>query len=173
MPDMLCSLVELPDIQPFLTKLRRKGLTIRRPNPWDQNALGNFIREHFSEGWAQETSVAFANKPVSCYIALHKGQIVGFGAYECTRRNYFGPTGVAEKHRGKGIGTALLLACLCGLQDLGYAYAIIGGAGPVEFYRKASGAIEIPLREGKGIYGLSEEPRFMKARRKTKSARKR
>ena len=72
-----------------------------------------------------------------------------------------GPTGVAEKMRGRGIGTALLLACLYGLQDLGYTYAIIGGAGPVDFYKNAVGAIDIPIDEGKGIYGLKEEPRLM------------
>jgi GNAT superfamily N-acetyltransferase len=159
-------LVELPDIQPLLAKLRENSITLRRPNPWDQPALRNFIEKHFSVGWANETSVAFANKPISCYVALHDDQIVGFGAYECTRRDYFGPTGVAAPYRKRGIGTALLLACLYGLQDMGYAYAIIGGAGPVEFYRKAVGAMEIPLREGKGIYGLREEPRFMKAERK-------
>jgi predicted N-acetyltransferase YhbS len=45
--------------------------------------------------------------------------------------------------RGKGVGKALLLACMHGLHDEGYAYAIIGGAGPTEFYGKAVGAIPI------------------------------
>ena len=161
MPDMLCSLVRLPPIEPVLASLRNKGITLRRPNPWAQSKLSAFIKKHFSENWAEETSVAFVNKPISCFVALHEDQIVGFGAYECTRRNFFGPTGVDETYRGKGIGKALLLACLCGLQDLGYVYAIIGGAGPVAFYEKAVGAVPITLGNGKGIYPLKEDPRFL------------
>ncbi len=160
MPDMLVSLIKLPPIKPLLEKLRAEGIHIRRPNPWEQTELREFIEKHFSTGWADETSVAFANKPVSCFIATHEDKIVGFAAYECTRRNYFGPTGVAEEYRGRGIGTALLLACLYAMQDMGYVYAIIGGAGPVDFYKKAVGAIVIPFDEGKGIYPLKDEPRF-------------
>ena len=40
---------------------------------------------------------------------------------------------------------------LWGLADLGYAYAIIGAAGPVEFYAKAVGATVIP-DSSPGIY---------------------
>jgi hypothetical protein len=47
-------------------------------------------------------------------------------------------------HRGRGIGGALLIAGLWGLADLGYAYGIIGAAGPVEFYQKTVNAIVIP-----------------------------
>ena len=39
--------------------------------------------------------------------------------------------------------TALLLACLHGLKDLGYGYGIIGSAGPVDFYKKCCGAVVI------------------------------
>ena len=161
MPDMLVSLVHLPPIAPLLEKLRGEGVTVRRPNPWEQAALREFIETHFSKGWVDETSVAFSRQPVTCFVALHGEKIVGFAAYECTRRGYFGPTGVAEDYRGRGIGKALLLACLYGLQDLGYTYAVIGGAGPVGFYRKAVGAIVIPIDEGQGIYGLDEDPKFL------------
>jgi hypothetical protein len=30
------------------------------------------------------------------------------------------------------------------MREAGYAYAIVGGAGPVEFYRKRLDALEIP-----------------------------
>jgi predicted N-acetyltransferase YhbS len=49
-----------------------------------------------------------------------------------------------EAYRGQGLGTVLLLECLRSMKELGYAYAIIGGVGPNEFYAKAVGAIEIP-----------------------------
>jgi predicted N-acetyltransferase YhbS len=59
--------------------------------------------------------------------------------------------GVAGQTQGRGIGTALLLSCLHTMATLGYAYAIIGGVGPTEFYRKVVGAIEI-AGSSPGIY---------------------
>jgi predicted N-acetyltransferase YhbS len=65
--------------------------------------------------------------------------------------------GVAESHRGRDIGRVLTLCSLNAMAQMGYAYAIIGGVGPAEFYTKVAGAREI---EGSspGIYGdrLSE-----------------
>ena len=58
---------------------------------------------------------------------------------------------MAESERGQGIGTALLIASLWGLRELGYVYAVIGGAGPTDFYQRAVGAIVIPDSEP-GIY---------------------
>jgi predicted N-acetyltransferase YhbS len=59
-------------------------------------------------------------------------------------KGYFGPTGVAESARGIGLGKALLFKALEALRDDGYAYGVIGGVGPREFYEKACGAFEIP-----------------------------
>jgi GNAT superfamily N-acetyltransferase len=58
---------------------------------------------------------------------------------------------VIESERGRGIGKALLISALRGLRELGYVYGVIGGAGPVEFYREAVDAIVIPDSEP-GIY---------------------
>lgn len=58
------------------------------------------------------------------------------------------------EYRKRGIGNALLIECLHGLWELGYSYAIIGGAGPVDFYARSVGATVI---EGSvpGIYTAS------------------
>lgn len=143
MADMLVNLLKLPPVDGLNARLAGEGIVIRRAQPWEQSAVRRFVLEHFSENWADEISVAYAAKPVSLYLATQERRPIGFGAYECTRRCYFGPTGVAASCRGKGVGTALLLACLHGLRELGYAYGIIGGVGPAEFYRKAVGAVPI------------------------------
>lgn len=161
MTDMLCSLIRLPAIEPSLHALRQQEITVRRPHPWEQAKLTEFILKHFSRGWADEVSVAFHHQPVTCYIALQGKDIVGFAAYECTRRNYFGPTGVSTDFERRGIGRALLLAALTGLQELGYSYAVIGSVSSVEYYNKTVGAITIPFENGNGIYCLTEEPRFL------------
>lgn len=144
MPDMLVDLLKLPPMEPLISDLRAQGVILRRAHPFEITPAREFIQKHFSSGWADEVTPCYSRQPVSLYLAIRSGKIIGFGAYEATRRNFFGPTGVAESERGAGIGKALLLACLWGLREMGYAYGIIGGAGPVEFYAKAVGATVIP-----------------------------
>jgi predicted N-acetyltransferase YhbS len=151
MPDLLVNLLKLPSLQPVLDQQRGRGITIRRAQPFEITPVRQFIEENFSVAWADEISVGFANKPVSVFIATREGHVVGFAGYECTRKAFFGPTGVAKTEREQGIGKVLLLAALSGLRQLGYVYAIIGGAGPVEFYQAAVGATVIPDSEP-GIY---------------------
>jgi GNAT superfamily N-acetyltransferase len=143
MPDLLVPLLKLPP-RPDEATLRAQGVVLRRANTFELTRVSEFITTHFSQSWADEVGAAFARQPVTCFLTLVDGKIAGFAAYETTRRAFFGPTGVDPAHRGRGLGTALLLASLWGLADLGYAYGIIGAAGPVEFYRKAVGAIVIP-----------------------------
>jgi GNAT superfamily N-acetyltransferase len=144
MADMLVNLLKLPDAAPLIDRLRSDGLIIRRAQPFELTPVREFVTRHFALSWADETSVGFGNKPVSVYLAVRDGAIVGFAAYECTRRAFFGPTGVLESERGRGAGKALLIASLAGLRELGYVYAVIGGVGPAEFYAKAVGATVIP-----------------------------
>lgn len=143
MADMLVRLYDLPAVRPLVDRLAEGGIVIRRAQSFEQSAVGRFCSEHFSEGWADESSVCFANKPISLFIAQAGKRIVGFSAYECTCRDFLGPIGVAEDYRGRGIGAALLLACLHAMKEMGYAYAIIGGAGPKDFYRQVCGATPI------------------------------
>ena len=151
MPDLLVNLLKLPDLQPLLDQSHQNGIVIRRAQPFEITPVRQFIEENFSVAWADEISVGFANKPVTIFIATRGGRVVGFAGYECTRKAFFGPTGVAETERGQGVGKALLMSALWGLRELGYVYGIIGGAGPVEFYQAAVGATIIPASEP-GIY---------------------
>jgi len=151
MPDLLVNLLKLPPLEPLIGELAGAGITIRRAQPFELTSVRSFIQKNFSVGWADEVSVGFASKPVVVFIATMESEIVGFAAYECTRRNFFGPTGVIENAQGRGIGRALLLACLWGLREMGYVYGIIGGAGPIEFYEKAVDAVVVPDSDP-GIY---------------------
>ena len=151
MPDLLVNLLKLPPLEPALLELAEAKIVIRRAQPFEITQVLEFVEREFSVAWADEISVGFANKPVSVFIATSEKEVVGFAAYECTRRSFFGPTGVVENMQGRGAGKALLLACLWGLRELGYVYGIIGGAGPVEFYENAVGAVVIPDSDP-GIY---------------------
>jgi GNAT superfamily N-acetyltransferase len=151
MPDLLVRLYDLPEVLPRIEKLRGEGVTIRVARAYEKQQVVAWVRRHFGDPWAGECDAAFGNRPVSCFIATENGAIAGFACYDSTCRDFFGPAGVADHARGRGIGGALLLSCLHAMAAIGYAYAIIGGAGSVEFYRRAVAAIEI---EGSspGIY---------------------
>lgn len=151
MPDLFVNLFKLPSADALFEALKAQNVVIRRAHPFEITAIRQFIEKHFSTGWADEVVPCYSRQPISLFIALREGNIVGFAAYETTRRNFFGPTGVDEAERGKQIGKALLLACMHGMREMGYVYGIIGGAGPVEFYAKAVGATVIPDSEP-GIY---------------------
>ncbi|MFC1975214.1 GNAT family N-acetyltransferase [Chloroflexota bacterium] len=105
----------------------------------------NWVAERFSPMWVNECDVAFAHVPISCLIAVEAEQreMIGFTCYDAVYRNFFGPIGVDEAYRGRGIGKALLLKCLREMASQGYAYAIIPWVGPKEFYADLVGAIEI------------------------------
>lgn len=52
--------------------------------------------------------------------------------------------GTSITKRTQGIGNALLHYCLNEMKEIGYEYAIIGEAGPIEFYEKSCNAVIIP-----------------------------
>jgi GNAT superfamily N-acetyltransferase len=149
--DMLVKLYDLPDSRDAFARLRESGVEVRRALAPEKHKVIAWVRQHFSEAWASEAEVAFSREPVSCFIAIDHGKIVGFACHDATCPNFFGPTGVAPTTRKKGIGKALLLACLEAMKQQGFGYAIIGGVGPAEFYAKAVGAVAIEGSEP-GIY---------------------
>lgn len=156
MPDMLVRLYDLPDASPYLQRVQTHGIRIRRAEPWDRERLKHFISQTFNPLWAVEAERAFSHWPISAYLATQGPTIVGFAAYECSRRGFFGPTGVLPELRGKGIGAALLLRSLQSMWEMGYAYAIIGGVGPAAFYEKVCGAFTIPGSDT-SVYGTIYE----------------
>jgi predicted N-acetyltransferase YhbS len=133
------------------TKAATVEATIRVALPPEQHIIKAWVQEHFSDYWVSEVTAAMAHQPPGCLIAVIDGALVGFACYDATAKGFFGPTGVAETQRGKGIGQALLFHTLNAMKAQGYAYAVIGAVGPSEFYINATGAIPIP-GDGEDIY---------------------
>jgi Predicted acetyltransferase len=131
-----------------LEELRQRAegveAVIRTALPPEQHIIKDWVRTHFSEYWVSEVSAAMGHQPPGCLIATVDGVLVGFACWDATARGFFGPTGVSEDQRGKGIGLALFYQALAAMKAHGYAYAVIGSAGPVDFYAKAAGAMPIP-----------------------------
>ncbi|MFC4994570.1 GNAT family N-acetyltransferase [Rubritalea tangerina] len=151
MIDMLVNLYELPDSSELYQKLHDQGIILRRANAYERHIVADWVGEHFSPKWVSEVKVAFSRQPITCYIATRNKEILGFACIETTAKGFYGPTGVSDAARGTGIGKALLLRTMEALKESGYVYGIIGGVGPIEFYKKAVGAVEIP-NSTPGIY---------------------
>ena len=151
MTDMLVKLYELPDLAVTMQEMLTQSVTIRPALAPELHIVTAWVRQNFSQYWESEVIKAFSNTPITCYIAIIEGKIAGFACVETTMRGFFGPTGVTENARGKNIGKSLLIYAMHQLKNLGYAYAIIGGTGPQDFYAKHVGATVI---EGSkpGIY---------------------
>ena len=142
MIDMLVRLYDLPDSSELYAKMEERDITIRRARAFERHTVGEFAQS-FSDKWKSEVEVAITRQPCACFIATADKKILGFACYDTTMKGFFGPAGVSESARGQGIGKALLFRALEALWEEGYAYGIIGGVGPREFYEKACGAMEI------------------------------
>ncbi len=151
MPDMLVKLYNIPDLDPIKAHLFAMGITIRRAMSPEKGILMDWITQHFNAQWASESEISFGKHPISCYIAIQDGQILGFACYDATLKGFFGPLGVDEKARGHGLGRALTLYCLHSMRDEGYGYAIIGDVSSEEWYAKIARATVIEDSEP-GIY---------------------
>ncbi|MBD8068771.1 GNAT family N-acetyltransferase [Bacillus sp. PS06] len=120
---------------------------VRRANSEDTRSLIEYVKNNFSTEWSQTISDGFLLNKSSIYLACDANDnIIGFAAFDIykNKKCYFGPMGVSKSNRMKGIGYALLHHCLRDMSEIGYEYAIIGGAGPIEFYEKACNAVVIP-----------------------------
>ena len=150
MQDMLVRLYDLPSLEDALEAASGQGVTIRPALTIEKPQVVEWMQSHFPV-WVAEAEAAFCRSPVSCFLAVRGRELLGFACYDATCRNFFGPTGVLEQERGRGLGRALLLAVLHAQRGQGYAYSIIGGVGPAEFYSKTVGAV---LIEGStpGVY---------------------
>ncbi len=162
MADMLVRLYSLPPITPLQEKLQSDGIILRRAHPSETGIIVHWVRQHFHEKWAEECRGSLENRPVTCFIAtelrpvqapnddlynLPPEKLIGFACYDTIAKGMFGPEGVHPDYQGRKIGKGLLLACMHSMANEGYAYAVIGWAGPTEFYKSAVGATIIDNSE--------------------------
>lgn len=148
MSDMLVKLYELPERE----QEGAKDYRIVRPIAPDKVRVVEWVKEHSGISAAGECDVCFSHTPVSMYIALKDNEIIGYACYDATAPDFFGPTRVLDSEQRKGVGKALLLACLEAMRDEGYAYAVIGGVSDARpFYEKCVNAVVIE-NSSPGIY---------------------
>ena len=144
MTDLIVKLYDQPDPAITIAKMAGAGIVVRRAMASEKYRVLGWVDARFGDGWAAECDIAFSRQPIACIVAVIDGNIVGFACYDATNLNFFGPIGVDPGRRRKGVGQAVLQLGLQSMANAGYAYAIIGGAGPVAFFQACAGAIPIP-----------------------------
>ncbi|HEX8679277.1 MAG TPA: GNAT family N-acetyltransferase [Chthoniobacterales bacterium] len=139
MPDLLVRLYNLP-------AEADAALGVRRAFSAERDLICAWVAENFNRSWASECAGCFTGGRPTCFVAVEDAQLAGFACYDTTARGIFGPIGVGEAARKRGLGRALLSATLRDMAAAGYAYAVIGWAAEdsLAFYQKAVDAIEIP-----------------------------
>jgi phosphoribosylglycinamide formyltransferase-1 len=132
----------------------RAGYALRRVDGPD-DVLAAWIDQHFAPSWW-----SFEAAAGSAWVAERDGALAGFAAFggrglrffwlrrwrERADAGVFGPYGVAQTHRGTGIGEALLTAALCSLRASGHAFALIpavSGEHLIETYVRRTGALVV------------------------------
>jgi hypothetical protein len=75
--DLLVKLYDLPNVEPYLTKLRNEGIVVRRAMSYEKHRVIQWIKDNFSGGWASECDIAFSSQPISCFIATENGNVIG------------------------------------------------------------------------------------------------
>jgi mycothiol synthase len=123
-------------------RARTAGYEVRRARP-DERPLLDAVAREFGGAWPWELERALAYDPPGVHVALIAGEYCAFAAHDGNNRGlgWFGPTGTWPAHRGKGLGEALLLACLVDVATE-HARCEIAWIGPRPFYDKAAGIVE-------------------------------
>lgn len=149
MADMLVNLYDVSPDDELTARLATDGVRIVRALAADSRRVISFIERSAADwpgdprdNWAGECGAALAQQPSTCFIAVQGREVIGFACYDATAKGYFGPTGVAIDHQGRGIGRALLIVTLLAMREAGYGYGIIGWPAPdaIAFYGRAVNA---------------------------------
>ena len=146
MADMIVPLYALDEAETAaaIGALGQRGVVIRRALAAERRPVVAWVASQFGDGWVGEAETAFSRTPTTCLIAIKGQTLLGFACFDVAALGFFGPTGVDPAARGGGIGAGLLKATLSAMRATGYAYAIIGGVGPADFYTRIAGAMPIP-----------------------------
>lgn len=122
-------------------RCRSDGYAVRRAGMSDASTLTDVIGREFSIPWAFEVERALG-KPSGVHVAeTATGELAAFAAHDGNNRGlgWFGPAGTLHAHRKKGLGEALLIACLADVAHAGHERCEVAWIGPRAFYERSAG----------------------------------
>ena len=114
-------------------RLRDEGIEVRVVTTEYLEALVKFLKEYFPGGWYRHAhDLLLHNRKKQLLIAVKGREVVGYcqfwggeGYGWYMPGSHFGPFGVREDMRGKGIGTLLLHRCLEAMKENGIHNAFL------------------------------------------------
>jgi len=128
---------------------KKEGYEYKRVQPKDFDETYNFVKHQFPHGtWAEEVLLSFKLNPPTTFIAKNDlNEIIGWATHSQFFPGSFGPTGVLDSLRGKGIGTELFLWCLWDIKQNGVETCEIMWVegNTIKFYSKVIGAYISPI----------------------------
>lgn len=146
---MDCNLLTLrvPDwVQQREAELHAEGVVVEYYRPHLIPALFRFLKAEFPGDWQRFARDAIAriemgDSPSRLWIAHENGEVLGYSHFEGER---FGPIGVAQSQRGRGIGQVLMYKTLQAmrLQGLHTAFFLWSDDRTAERLYNAAGFVE-------------------------------
>jgi GNAT superfamily N-acetyltransferase len=119
------------------------GYRIRRAGQADAAAWGAAVAAEFGDAWAFELERALAGDPPGVHLAERPGDgaPAAFAVHDGNNQGlgWFGPAGTWPAHRRRGLGEALLGACLVDVAAAGHPRCEVAWIGPRAFYERAAG----------------------------------
>ena len=109
--------------------------------PDDPQRLLEFVEQNFGPYWRMEAEASFKNGGV--VQAKLGDKIVGFACYGGFEDYWFGPTGVLEEFRGRGIGSELLFAALTRMRERGLCRVTIPWTEHLTFYGQTDAVVAV------------------------------
>lgn len=116
-----------------------EGIVFRRPGPAERDRVSAWVAEKFSPFWGYEAAATFGEQGVKTLVAEEGGETLGFASYGGLEPEWFGPIGVEERLRGKGIGSVLLFKALESMREEGLSEAVIPWTSHLFFYTQVPG----------------------------------
>jgi len=105
--------------------MAEQGYAFTIPDQEQREGVIDWIHSNFGPLYSHEASEAFRHDIPSLWLAYKGDEIVGFSSYGTSELNWFGPIGVIESERRKGVGSVLLYKALMGMKEEGRRIALI------------------------------------------------
>lgn len=132
--------LRIPDgVRTCEERLKDEGISVQPLEPKYTFVLLSFLETHFPGDWSLVAWMKLmqgADLDEFLIALSDDGQVVGYAQYE---GEHFGPFGVSEVFRGKGVGSVLFYKTVQQMKAKGYRYIWVAWThgGAVRFYERA------------------------------------
>lgn len=124
-------------------EIRSGGVNLRLAEPGEKGRVEDFVRAKSGFNWSYEAARAVGPRGSGVWLAEEGGEIIAFSVFGSLEHHWFGPIGVDEARRKRGLGTVLLFKTLNTMVDLGIPRAIVPWTGHLFFYSQVPGIVGI------------------------------